>query len=217
MEFREIGIEREFFMVGKDKEIVEPIKYGFPADAFGFLVELRSEPGAHLDIVKMTWDMTRSYWEHRAMRFGMELLDVPFLFKDNNIGKYFYDKYNAALTTDYTQNIYNTDSKTKLPSHHTGIFFNWWGSTRQCLLTAGMHVHFSIRDETGIVVPFTIQQITEIVTYMDNKFENEISTTYRSKGEWEPKAHGFEYRSIPCNANVYKVLQHSFKILREVR
>ena len=35
-------------------------------------------------------------------------------------------------------------------------------------------------------------------------------------GEWEKKTHGFEYRSLPCNVDIYKVLKESFKILRSV-
>ena len=212
-EIREIGIEREFFLLRKtksmnlDERIVEPKEYEFPADIFGFLVELRSEPWMHLNTVKMTWDMTKSYWEHRADKFGMELADIPYIVVPLRKGKYFYNKYGGDRYIDFTKNIYG-----KKETHHLGMFFD----TDNCLLTAGMHVHFSIRDTDCNVVKFTKEQIEEIVASMDNIFKEEIEQTRRIPGEWEPKQHGFEYRSTPCNVDVYKVLKSAFNILRKV-
>ena len=50
---------------------------------------------------------------------------------------------------------------------------------------------------------------------MDQKFKLEIEKYDRIKGEWEPKAHGFEYRSLPCNTDIHKILRESFKILKK--
>jgi len=77
-----------------------------------------------------------------------------------------------------------------------------------------MHVHFSSRDpKTGNVINLPIE---DIVYLMDNYFMDEIQESGRNIGEWEPKTHGFEYRSLPCNADVYEVLKKGFEILRNV-
>jgi len=212
-EMREIGIEKEFFLLKKDstlpidERIIEPKIYEFPSDVFGFLVELRSEPWVHLNTVKMTWDMTKSYWEHRADKFGMLLDDVSNITVSRRKGKYFYNKYGGDRHLDYTKNIYGHKE-----THHLGMFFN----THTCRLTAGMHVHFSIRDSDCNVIEFTKEQIEEIVKTMDEAFKEDIEKEHRIIGEWEPKQHGFEYRSTPANTDVYKVLKTSFAILRKV-
>ncbi|MBN1664956.1 MAG: hypothetical protein JW943_15260 [Deltaproteobacteria bacterium] len=211
--FLEIGIEKEFFLLRKGDspnlydQIVEPREYEFPADAFGFLVELRSEPWMHLNTVKMTWDMTKSYWEHRADKFGMELADMPYLVVPKEKVKYFYDKYEADASEDATKNIYDNKG-----SHHLGMFFN----DETCRLTAGMHVHFSMRDKSGRVIPFASEKIYEIVKTMDDAFQTEITAADRIAGEYEIKRHGFEYRSLPCNVAVYETLKTAFHVLRRV-
>ena len=219
-EFREIGLEREFFTLRRGIEspserIVEPADYEFPRDIFGFLTEITSKPWMHLNTVKMTWDMEKSYWEHRADKFGIELVDIPYIDVPRKTAQYFYDKYGAVNYQDLTQNIYNKhgiDGPEECKSHHLGMFFNG----ENCRLTSGFHVHFGIRNEFGIIVPFTKDQIKSIVLHMDESFDKEISETERIKGEWEPKQHGFEYRSLPCNVDVYSVLKEAFKILRSI-
>lgn len=209
----EVGIEKEFFLLRKETStniwdrIVEPKEHEFPADIFGFLVELRSEPWMHLNTVKMTWDMTKSYWEHRADKFGMELVDIPYMIVPKEKGQYFYDKYHGEKYTDFTKNIYGLQG-----SHHLGMFFE----NESCMLTAGMHVHFSIRDRNCNVIQFSQNQIEEIVQTMDEVFKKEILETKRLRGEYEPKQHGFEYRSVPCNVDEYKTLKVAFNVLRKV-
>jgi hypothetical protein len=92
------------------------------------------------------------------------------------------------------------------------MFFN--GDT--CRLTAGMHVHFSKRDQSGRVIPFETEQVYRIVKTMDEAFQKEITAADRIAGEYEIKRHGFEYRSAPCNADVYKTLKVAFNVLRRV-
>jgi len=211
--YREVGLEREFFLLRKDtNEIVEPIEYEFPSDVFGFLVELRSRPWVHLNTVKMTWDMEKSYWEHRAKKFGMKLVDIPYTIVPYKQGKYYYNKYGGDKYEDLTKNVYS-ENKDK-QSHHLGMFFD--EDKDECMLTSGMHVHFSIRDENCNVIPFTNDQIELIVKHMDLKFYDIIQASKRRFGEYEPKKHGFEYRSLPCNADVYRVLEEAFFILRNI-
>ena len=215
--FREVGIEREYFLL-KQKEtehiwerIVEPVECQLPADIFGFLMELRSEPWEHLNTVKDTWDDTYSYHERRADKiFKCDLVDIPYMVVPEEVGKYFYDKYHGEKYTDFTRNVYDIEK-----THHLGMFFDYTPSGR-CLLTAGTHVHFSLRDDNGHIVTFKDKQVDYIVRAMDDIYEERIINAKRIIGEWEPKMHGFEYRSIPCNVPVYRILKDAFRVLREV-
>lgn len=218
MTFKEIGIEREFFLLKQMEtdniweRIVEPIECQLPADIFGFLVELRSDPWEHLNTVKETWDHTFSYHERRADKiFHCDLADIPYMEVPEDTAKYFFNKYHGDKYTDFTHNIYGYKE-----SHHLGMFFDF-NAANESLLTAGTHIHFGMRsEEDGQVIHFKQDQIEYIVRAMDDIYDKEIDDSYRIKGEWEPKVHGFEYRSIPCNVPVYRILKDAFRILREI-
>ena len=105
---------------------------------------------------------------------------------------------------------YNTN-KYPVTSHHLGVLPNDELTNK---LTSGMHIHFSSRDSnTGEVINLPIEKI---VKRMDESFKDIICTADRNYGEYELKSHGFEYRSLPCNVDVYRVLKEAFRILRSV-
>jgi hypothetical protein len=194
-EIREIGIEKEAFLL-KDNKIMEPKLYGFPRDEFEFLVELRSLPSDRLYPVYLTLHQEELQYKLRANKFGMELSDLPSIvvptfwvtdhWKDFNLDRPEFNK-------DYTKNIY----KEKKQSHHFGVLENDDYTSR---LTSGIHVHFSSRDaRTGEVLELPIE---DIVRKMDHVFKREIHNANRNLGEYEPKEHGFEYRSLPCDTDV---------------
>jgi len=206
-EVREIGIEKEMFLI-KDDIIKEPKLFGFPRDEFEFLVELRSLPSDRLYPVLTTLHHEELQYKLRANKFGMDLIDSPNKYVKKDWVDNHWEKYNLHRfdDCDYTRNIYDNIHQ----SHHFGVLED--GDDMR--LTAGIHVHFSSRDaKTGEVIQLPIE---EIVGMMDESFSFEIDDAKRNKGEWEPKAHGFEYRSLPCNANVLRVLKKSFEILRSV-
>ena len=109
--------------------------------------------------------------------------------------------------TFLTKNIYPKYSN---KSHHLGITENKYGNYN---LTAGLHVHFSNRDNEGNIIQLPIE---DIVKQMDEVFVDIINEANRIPGEYEKKIHGFEYRSLPCNADVHEVLKESFRILRRI-
>ncbi len=194
----EIGLEKELFLL-KDGKIVEPKLYGFPFDEMGFLVEIRSYPSDNVYPILSSMQEPETLFKLRARQLGMELVDEPFFEADDKFLKYISKKYRHDKVPCFTKNIYGT----KL-SHHTGIM----GSR----VTSGIHVHFSSRIGTKVLqLP-----VEEIVKKMDKKFKPEIEKYNRIKGEWEPKAHGFEYRSLPCNANISEILDESFKIIKNM-
>jgi len=214
-EIREIGLEKEIFLLNKQGEIMEPSMYGFPADEMGFLIEIRSLPSDRFYPVYMTIHQEELQYKLRADKFGMHTVPDTNMYATPEFVANIIAKYKILEFTDFTNNIYNKhgiDGPEEHKSHHLGIFSE--PGTNCSKLTAGIHVHFSSRDsETGEVLELPYKSI---VKQMDEVFEKEISESKRIKGEYEFKKHGFEYRSLPCNADIYKVLKESFKILRSV-
>lgn len=203
-EIREIGLEKELFLL-KNNKIMEPWLFGFPFDCMGFLVEIRSLPSDRMYPIITTLFEQELQYKLRANKFGFELKDLPFMFYNSKWVNMIEKKYKIYDYKDYTKNIYGIKG-----SHHTGVFKSDSGDYR---LTSGIHVHFSNRDvKTGKVLQLPVEKI---VKKMDEVFVKEIKDTKRLAGEWEPKAHGFEYRSLPCNTDIYKILKESFKILRD--
>ena len=193
----EIGLEKEMFLV-KNGKIMEPKLYGFPFDEMGFLVEIRSYPSDDFYPILSSIQEPETLFKLRAKRLGMKLIDEPFLKTTNKFIQHISKKYKHNELPCLTKNIYGT----KL-SHHTGIMGH--------KVTSGIHVHFSSR----IGIKVLKLPVEKIVKEMDKKFKLEIEKYNRIKGEWEPKAHGFEYRSLPCNTDIYKILEESFRILKK--
>jgi len=219
-EIREIGLEVEYFLLRKD-EIMEPKKFGFLYDIMGFLVENRSWPAERLEPIEMSLALEEIRYNHRAEKFGMHLSNVPSMRCTGQFVDYMENTYHISEFPDYTENIYSRNSliEQKQPvkqSHHTGVFLTHPEDEKPFTLTAGIHVHFSSRNKkTGEIIELPVK---EIVQQMDETFKYDIAKSGRIKGEWEPKmeVHGFEYRSLPANTDIHRVLRQSFKILRSV-
>jgi hypothetical protein len=145
----------------------------------------------------------------------MKVEEHPFKYESKEFVDHIENTYHISKFPDYTKNIYGTNG-----SHHLGVFPVEKSASpvtkEPCLyrLTAGIHVHFSSRDsDTGKIIQLPIENI---VKQMDEVFSKEIEFNGRIKGEWEPKTHGFEYRSLPCDVDITKVVKESFKILRSI-
>lgn len=208
-EIREIGVEKEAFLAEElSGYIKEPKKFGFPYDEMGFLVELRSLPSDRFYPVYTSLRNEQLQFSLRANKFNMKLWPIPSKLQDKHWVDDIAERYGVYETEDRTENIYNSDNY----SHHYGILpCRIEGKKR---LTSGVHIHFSSRRaDNGEVIQLPIEKI---VRQMDEEFEDTITRYHRNLGEWEPKEHGFEYRSLPCNADIYKVLKKSFKIIRSV-
>lgn len=204
MEIREIGIEKEMFLL-QNETICEPLIYGFPADEMGFLVELRSLPSDRAYPVITTLFQEELQYQLRANKFNMALHAKPFMYANKAFVNHIQDTYKILDFPDYTQNIYGHKS-----SHHLGIFPEGHNNYK---LTAGVHIHFSSRDASnGRIIELPIEKI---VKEMDATFAADIERSGRIPGEWEPKKHGgFEYRSLPCDMDITIIIKEAFKILR---
>jgi hypothetical protein len=119
--------------------------------------------------------------------------------------QYIAKKYKHASFGDSTQNIYGKTDH----SHNTGLLPG--------RATAGMHIHFSIWDtEAEKFRDFTNKEIHRIVSYLDGEFKELVTQNNRILGEWEPKTHGFEYRSLPCTVDPRKVAIKGLNVLEEL-
>ena len=199
----EVGLELELFLL-KDNKILEPSEYGFPSDEMGFLIELRSEhsdkPEEIIKSLKLLLELTKA----KAKRLGFTIANLPYKEVDKEWQEYIARKYHHSKLPDYTRNIYGIRK-----SHHTGFDKN--------KATAGLHVHFSKREIIGTEAKLLELPITQIVKTLDEIFFKEIVTAKRILGEWEPKAHGFEYRSLPANCSFEKVTHTCLGILKQLR
>jgi len=198
---KEVGIEKEYFLKTPTNQLVEPAQYGFPFDEMGFLVELRSVPSTQASTIYMSLLQEKAHQQTRARRFDLSLDEQHTVLYDSKWVNSIAKKYKVYDFEDFTQNIYSTSK-----SHHLGIF----DAGEQKKLTAGMHVHFSCRKHDGNILKLPIE---EIVKEMDKRFEAEVKDSQRILGEWEPKDHGFEYRSLPNTANSYIVTKTALEVL----
>jgi len=73
----------------------------------------------------------------------------------------------------------------------------------------GIRASFATRMPRGAIS----QMIKTQFMKMDKYFHWTIKDADRNLGEYELKQHGFEYRSLPCNVDVYEVLKKGFEIL----
>ena len=205
MILNEIGLELELFLLDKDNNILEPIKYGFPADEMGFLIEIRSEHSNRPEDVENILDSLIKINIDKANLLGFKVERVSFKEVSKEFQEYIREKYKHYLFPDHTQNIYGKP----LVSHHTGF--------KENLATAGLHVHFSSRRIFGTKCVQRDLPIEKIVKEMDTIFIKEIKDANRVPGEYEMKSHGFEYRSLGNNIDVRKVIDTSLQILEEVK
>jgi hypothetical protein len=205
MLIREIGLEREFWLLDKSNNIVEAPMYNFPADEMGFLVEVRSAWGNTPHLIVNTLDVAETNERRKANRLGFKVLLAPEMKVTDEWQSYIAQKYKHSSFGDSTQNIYGKSEH----SHNTGLLPG--------RATAGMHIHFSIWDsELEKFLDFNDKEIRKVISYLDDEFKDLVVSNKRNLGEWEPKKHGFEYRSLPCTAKPYEVAVKGLNVLEEL-
>lgn len=197
-----IGIEKEFWLLNNIGQIQEPAIFNFPYDEYGFLVELRTNPCIDMASLLADFDYRLRLLELKAKMLAFRLSDEARMPIPKYFIEYLSPKYRYGSLKDLTANV----NDGTVNSHATGIFGDY--------LTAGIHVHFSRHDELGRRVQLPI---FEIVKKMDLNFRGIILKSNRILGEYELKPYGFEYRSLPANAPLEKVVRKSFKILESCK
>ena len=200
----EVGLELELFLLDKDNNIVEPSLYGFPSDEMGFLIEIRSEHSWYWDDITGTLYTAFYINECKASKINLSIVRNFNMKVSNEFIEYYSNKYRYSELPDFTKNVYGKSGVT----HHTGII----GDTA----TAGLHVHFSRRVIEDNKCKLVNLPVEEIVKSMDNKFRSHVIGSNRLLGEYEHKAHGFEYRSLPNTIPIERVTKYALKLLESV-
>ena len=195
-----IGIEKEFWLLNVDT-IQEPALFNFPYDEYGFLVELRTKACTNPKSLLRSFNRQLRLLNVKAKMLAFRLSDKPNMFSPPYLISYLSSKYNYGSLEDLTANIH-VGIKC---SHATGISSDY--------LTAGLHVHFSRHDKFGKRIQLPIY---DIVKRLDWAFKSDIMKADRILGEYEIKPHGFEYRSLPANTPIEKVIEKAFKILESL-
>ncbi len=212
-----IGCEVEAFLAKNDGttrsvEIVEPKIHGFPNDEMGFLLELRSKPSSNIaTVIKSVYDQLVEI-KVSAEEKGLKMLIKDRLYYDKGWVDEIAEKYDAHSFPDLTENVYGFNQ-----SHHLGFEKHNGGY----MLHSGLHIHFSVHEgDKKTAIPENV--VERIIKRMDEIFAYDIQVAGRTKGEWEPKEIGdmgdlyrFEYRSLPCNTDLFRALPIAKDICRE--
>ena len=190
--------------MNKEGRILEPSLYGFPSDEMGFLIEVRSEHTDNVEDIVASVKLQKSINIMKARKLGYHIENVHELEVTKEFKDHIYTKYRLSELPDFTRNVYEWVDM----SHHTGFIGNF--------ATAGLHVHFSKREITGMKCKLISLPINEIVWNMDDQFREIILNSNRLLGEYEMKPWGFEYRSLPNTAPIITVTKYALELLESV-
>lgn len=193
------GFEGEYFCCLNMEDGQGPIDYCLPSkdlpkDECGYLAEVRGEP-------------------YHTPEGARALYRVA------------YDKVNAQADKD-GMFITTFDPTIKLPKKllreamrihgkASGSADNVYGAQYKDSDTwnrAGFHVHFSNEYTDNGKTYYRLMNIPRIILDLDRNFKDEIKKASRLPGMYEMKSYGFEYRSLPADVNLDKLVD----ILKEM-
>jgi len=204
---REIGFEKEYFLVRKNGKLEDPREHGFPVDDSGYLVEARGKPSSDYYQAVFNLLLEEKKLKDFARKIGLKLVAKP------------NRKFSLKQALKFFQGFKPKDRNNIYGKELPEDFFR---------KTAGLHVHFSEKEPqlfeyeilenskpvTKHFKYFQYQQldIPNLVRQLDKAFRKEIKRAKRIEGEYRIKKHGFEYRSLPNDVNIWKVLRVINKI-----
>ena len=198
------GIELEYFITA-GTEIIKPKKVNelfLETDDNPLLGEIRTAPdsNAYIVIGEVLGRIKEIQTSIATMEYVMKI--VP----------------SKVLTPEAYEAMLRDWQYLKTSMHRKNLYGKVWASSPMTV-NAGLHVHFS--DQSGEYFskdnitknPIYAQlDIPSMVRYMDKLFAKEITAAKRTIGEYELKAHGFEYRSLPNNVDLWKLAEALKKI-----
>jgi hypothetical protein len=206
-----IGLEKEFFCLNEENEVCL-VPANLPKDDCGWLVEARGDP--FKDIIEAIFSLKASCY-----RIEQAMAD-----------------YNARLRHPENSILHISDAPLMRVYRETRIeaqrrnekgrikYNNLYGhkSHRHTLAeaTAGLHIHFS-NEKKYYSGPDKSERTYNanfdwpfIFTTLDREFADEIKAAKRHPGFYEIKQDGrVEYRSLPSNANLDKLIDVLNKVL----
>jgi len=218
---KKIGFEREFFLVDEHgKIVINPQDFGFPTDEFQLLVEARGKPSDNIDEAILSLGITETQLARKAEKLNMQLKRIPSIILNKKQVSMIYQRYGKTPNPNI-RNLYGKQKNFSLRKINAGLHVHF-SNTETITVTETVNNYF-IASETKKFTETTTKEIVvnhmldipTIVRHLDNKFKDIIRRTGRTLGEYELKPHGFEYRSLPNDANLFDVAEESMKILME--
>ena len=207
-----VGLEKEFFVVdeaGNPQVMVEDLQV-LPYDECGWLAEARGKP--YNNIVEAVYSLNATIFvierqlanvnEKRLINGlgGLKLSDAPVMKVDRKLKIKAARKFAKGIIA--YQNLYGHD-------HHKNA------QTEQM---AGVHISFT--EEGSYTVDHREYKYCknfdwpQIFLALDREFKEEIAQSKRRPGFYELKPDGrVEYRSLPANVDLNKLIQVVSKII----
>ena len=187
------GIEIELFLV-KGGVVAYP-NYMLPKDGDGLLVEARGTPHScpHQAIHSALAEIDRLRAEAKKGKLG-----TLKLWNHLDLEEKFISEHRRTHGKD-PSNVFNM----------RGLHY----PHGERIYRAGLHVHFSepshtIKEKGGRDYQvFDQANIPHIINTLDREFAQEIEEAHRLPGFYELKPYGFEYRSLPNNVNLKKLVE----------
>lgn len=206
--FLKIGLEKEFFLLKEDAPVLVPP--GIPHDDCGWLVEARGEP--YPDVFQAVYSLRANAASIEDRIKGMTMTDTPVMKIPKSLRLQAGRIYVKGLAQ--YQNLYGfEDHLLKGEESSAGVHISF---TRP---VSDYKTHTDAKGEKHRV-PFEYNANFDwpyIFTALDAEFKSEIKEAHRRPGFYELKTDGrVEYRSLPANVDLDKVISVLKSILEEV-
>lgn len=187
------GLEREYFV--RDQRTGQfTLATTLPHDACGYLAEARSEPHTDPLVCRHLLNAAHERLDAQAVRAGLALVLAP----------------TVELPNEFRRTCLRRFGKN--PSK---AYFMTGRTYTHSQPRAGLHVHFGSmqtfsygRGEAAGTFTYSGQlNLPRIIWFMDRAFRDGIKAARRVPGEYELKDYGFEYRSLPADVSLDKVVR----------
>lgn len=187
-----IGLELEEFCVDKKSNeiILIPKDSNIPHDGCGWLIEYRSEPCK--DIVDAVYSLRANEFKNAGLltKFDVKGVRQPVMKPSKEVRMAARKRFIKALVS--FNNIYGHQC------HKNTLV--------EAVAAVHISVTFSTEGKHGRINK--LWDYADFIRYMDTAFEKEISEAKRRPGFYEIKNDGrFEYRSLPNNIDLNKLMQ----------
>lgn len=194
------GFEKEFFFVrntdGQHAHLPPELKSH--ADHCGYLLEARGKEMEDPHYARATLEVEQSRLAALAAKYGLALENLNTKELPKEFIRICLRKYGKNPGKSYFMggHVYRTNKP-----------------------RAGLHIHFGnqrqIEGRHGPVTVVDQMNIPRIVALMDKAFKDDIKEAKRMLGEYELKAWGFEYRSLPATINLNRVANTLIEIQKD--
>ena len=192
------GLEKEFFLLKDGIIQMIPQLSGLPFDESGIQLEARGLPSEDIGLAVHNLLAEEYKIITKAGSLGYDTTDIPIM----------------SVTRDFKRNVHRVYSKGILAFQNMYNYVDNRHSQNE--ITAGVHISFTnpvikrvkiSKDNYETVIVNGFFDFIKYVKILDKEFKEEIKVAKRNPGFYEVKDDlRVEYRSLPSNVNLYKVI-----------